>query len=45
MKKKLVILIFTYLSLSSCANMTAQDWKEIEMGLKALNCSLYQTDC
>ena len=45
MKKKIIFLIFTLGLLNSCANMTAQDWQGIETGLKALNCSMYQTDC
>ena len=37
--------MFICLSLNSCANMTAQDWKDIEQGLRGINCALYQTDC
>ena len=33
------------LFLSSCANMTAQDWRDVEQGLNQLNCSLYQVGC
>ena len=45
MIKKLILLMFICLSLNSCANMTAQDWKDIEQGLRGINCALYQTDC
>ena len=33
------------LFLSSCANMTAQDWRDVEQGLNQLNYSLYQVGC
>jgi len=33
------------LFLSSCANMTSQDWRDVEQGLNQLNCSLYQVGC
>jgi len=47
MKKKYlyISLAVLLLSLSSCANMTAQDWQDLEQGLNQLNCSLYQTGC
>ncbi|MDA9188559.1 hypothetical protein N9O37_00155 [Candidatus Pelagibacter sp.] len=47
MKKKYfyISLVVLLLSLNSCANMTAQDWRDIEQGLNQLNCSLYQTGC
>ena len=45
MLKKIIFLIITLVSLNSCANMTSEDWRAIEGGLKAVNCSMYQTDC
>jgi hypothetical protein len=40
-----LILLISLISLNSCANMTAQDWRDIEQGLNQLNCSLYQVGC
>lgn len=40
-----ISLVVFLLSLNSCANMTAQDWRDIEQGLNQLNCALYQTGC
>jgi hypothetical protein len=44
-KIKVLMLLIIFSSLTSCANMTAQDWRDIEQGLNQLNCSLYQTGC
>ena len=41
-KINIICLLISFLLLTSCANMTAQDWRDIEQGLNQLNCSLYQ---
>jgi|TARA_B110000093_G_scaffold102399_1_gene110097 PBP1b-binding outer membrane lipoprotein LpoB len=47
MKKTLFYISIAVITLflSSCADMTSQDWRDVEQGLNQLNCSLYQVGC
>jgi len=47
MKKTLFFISIGVITLflSSCADMTSQDWRDVEQGLNQLNCSLYQVGC